>query len=54
MSGTEIVVDGFQAKDPSNRAVGRNITLPSGKKLFLGAVSDARDVDLLEREACGA
>jgi len=34
--GTEIVVDGFQAKDLSNKAVGRNITLPSGKKLFLG------------------
>ena len=35
-AGTEIVVDGFQAKDMSNKAVGRNITLPSGKKLFLG------------------
>jgi len=34
--GTEIVVDGFQAKDLSNKAVGRNITLPGGKKLFLG------------------
>ena len=34
--GTEIVVDGFHAKDLSNKAVGRNITLPSGKKLFLG------------------
>jgi hypothetical protein len=34
--GTEIVVDGFQAKDLSNNAVGRNITLASGEKLFLG------------------
>ena len=34
--GTEIVVDGFQSRDLSNEAVGRNITLPSGKKLFLG------------------
>jgi Family of unknown function (DUF6152) len=34
--GTEIVVEGFQAKDLSNKAVGRNITLPDGKKLFLG------------------
>jgi uncharacterized protein DUF6152 len=34
--GTEIVVDGFQAKDNSNKAVGRNVTLPNGKKLFLG------------------
>ena len=36
LPGTEIVVDGFQAKDLSNKAVGRNITLPNGKKLFLG------------------
>ena len=34
--GTEILVDGFQAKDLSHKAVGKNITLPSGKKLFLG------------------
>ena len=32
--GTEIVVDGFQAKDLSNNAVGRNITLANGEKLF--------------------
>jgi hypothetical protein len=34
--GTEIVVDGFQAKDLSNKAVGRNITLHSVKNLFHG------------------
>jgi hypothetical protein len=34
--GTEVVVDGYQAKDLSNKAVGKNITLPDGKKLFLG------------------
>jgi len=34
--GTEIVVDGFQARDLTNKAVGRNITLPGGRKLFLG------------------
>lgn len=33
--GTEIVVDGYQAKDGSNRANGRDITLPDGRKLFL-------------------
>ena len=33
--GTEILVDALQAKDLSNKAVGRNITLPGGKKLFL-------------------
>ena len=35
--GTEIVVDGYQAKDGSNRANGRDITFPDGRKLFLGS-----------------
>jgi hypothetical protein len=35
--GTEVLVDGYQAKDGSNRANGRDITLPDGKKLFLGS-----------------
>jgi len=34
--GTEIVVDGYQAKDQSFRANGRDITFPDGKKLFVG------------------
>ena len=36
-AGTEIVVEGWQAKDGSNRANGSNITLPDGKKLFVGS-----------------
>jgi hypothetical protein len=35
--GTAIVVEGWQAKDGSNRANGSNITLPDGKKLFVGS-----------------
>ncbi len=35
--GTEVVVDGYQSKDGSNRANGRDITLPDGRKLFLGS-----------------
>ena len=35
--GTQIVVDGFQAKDGSFRANGRDITFPDGKKLFVGS-----------------
>jgi hypothetical protein len=35
-AGTEIVVEGYQAKDKSNRAVGKNITFTDGKRLFLG------------------
>ena len=34
--GTEIVVEGYQAKDKSTRAVGKNVTFPDGKRLFLG------------------
>lgn len=35
--GTEIVIDGYQAKDGSRRANGRDLTLPNGQKLFLGS-----------------
>jgi hypothetical protein len=34
-TGTEIVVDGYQAKDGSTRANGRDVTFPDGRKLFL-------------------
>jgi len=35
--GTEIVVDGYRAKDGSRRANGRDITLPGGQTLFMGS-----------------
>jgi hypothetical protein len=35
--GTSVLVEGFQAKDGSKRANGRDITLPDGKKLFVGS-----------------
>ena len=46
--GTEIVVDGYRAKNGSNRANGRDVTFPDGRKLFMGssgtgAPSDGRD-----------
>jgi hypothetical protein len=34
--GTEIIIDGYQAKDGSNRAVGKNVTFSDGRRLFLG------------------
>jgi hypothetical protein len=48
MPGTAIVVDGYQAKDGSQKANGRDLTLPDGRKLFLGssgtgAPQDGRD-----------
>jgi hypothetical protein len=35
--GTEVIFEGFQAKDGGFRANGRDITLPGGKKLSLGS-----------------
>ena len=35
--GTEITVDGYQSKDGSLRANGRDVTLPNGQTLFIGS-----------------
>jgi hypothetical protein len=35
--GMQIVVDGYQEKDGTHRANGRNLTLPGGKTLFMGS-----------------
>jgi len=37
LAGTEITVDGYQAKDGALRANGRDLTLPNGQTLFLGS-----------------
>jgi hypothetical protein len=37
LAGTEVVVDGYQAKDGSKRANGRDLTFTDGRKLFLGS-----------------
>jgi Family of unknown function (DUF6152) len=47
-NGTEIQVEGFRAKNGANRANGRDLILPDGKRLFLGssgtgAPKDGRD-----------
>ncbi len=36
-AGTDIVIEGYQAKDGTNRANGRDITFADGKRLFLGS-----------------
>jgi hypothetical protein len=46
--GTEIIVDGYQSKDRSNRANGRDVTFTDGRKIFMGssgtgAPKDGRD-----------
>ena len=48
LTGTEVFVEGFQAKDGSNKANGRDVTFVDGSKLFLGssgtgAPRDGRD-----------
>lgn len=42
---TAIVVEGWQAKDGSNRANGSNVTFPDGKKLFVGSSGTGAPVD---------
>ena len=34
--GTELIIETYLAKDGTNKAVGRNFTLPDGRRLFLG------------------
>jgi len=46
--GTEIQVEGFRARNGANRANGRDLVLPDGRRLFLGssgtgAPKDGRD-----------
>lgn len=43
--GLVIVVDGYQAKDGTLRANGRNITLPDGKTLFVGSSGTGAPLD---------
>jgi hypothetical protein len=39
-AGAEIVVEGYQAKDGSPRANGRDIVYADGRKLFMGSSGD--------------
>jgi len=36
-AGTVIVVDGYQSKDGTLKGNGRDLTLPDGRKLFIGS-----------------
>jgi hypothetical protein len=48
--GIEIIVDGFQAKDGSLRANGRDITFPDGTKLFVGSSGTGAPYDKRDRQ----
>ena len=39
-AGMEVVVEGYQARNGSRRANGRDITLPDGRNLFLSGAGD--------------
>jgi hypothetical protein len=38
--GTEIVVEGYQAKDGANRGVAATLTYKDGRKVFLGSANE--------------
>jgi hypothetical protein len=44
-AGSKIVIEGYQAKDGSFRANGRDITFADGKKLFLGSAGSGAPDD---------
>ncbi|HEX4137435.1 MAG TPA: DUF6152 family protein [Bryobacteraceae bacterium] len=48
-AGAEIVIEGYQAKDGSNRANGRDITFADGRKLFLGSTGTGSPDDKSEK-----
>lgn len=43
--GSELVIRGYQARDGSNRAVGRDVTFADGRELFLDATSTPDEAD---------
>lgn len=48
-AGTEIIIEGYQAKDGSFRANGRDITFADGKRLFLGSSGNGAPGDKPEK-----
>jgi Family of unknown function (DUF6152) len=45
LPGTKIVVSGYQAKDGSLKGNGRDLTLPDGRKLFMGSSGTGAPTD---------
>ena len=48
-AGMEIVVDGYRAKDGSNRANGKDVMFTDGRKLFLGTSGSGAPGDTPEK-----
>ncbi|MBV9770224.1 MAG: hypothetical protein JOZ32_11685 [Bryobacterales bacterium] len=47
--GTDIVVEGYESKDGTNKANGRDITFPDGRKLFVGSSGQGGPSDKSEK-----
>jgi len=43
--GIELIVEGYQAIDGSNRANGREVTFPDGRRLFAGSSGTGAPLD---------
>ena len=43
--GTQLIIEGFKAKDGSNKAVGRNLLLADGRRLVLGGSANTPEPD---------
>ena len=41
--GTQLIIEGFKAKDGSNKAVGRNLLLADGRRLVLGGSANTAE-----------
>jgi hypothetical protein len=48
-AGTAVVVEGFRARDGSNRANGREVTLADGRKLFIGSTGTGAPGDAQQK-----
>ena len=48
--GQVVIVDGYQAKDASNRANGRDVTLLDGQKFFMGSSGTGAPYDAPGKE----
>jgi uncharacterized protein DUF6152 len=51
LPGAVVVVDGYQAKDGTHRANGRDITFEDGKKLFMGSSGTGAPYELNQKAA---
>jgi Family of unknown function (DUF6152) len=49
LPGTVVAIDGYQAKDGTHRANGRDITFEDGKKLFMGSSGTGAPYELNQK-----